>query len=392
MTEKSEKTLRFDVILNALFYTGIFAVYFYVFYVQAFSLNYTAELKLHIEILEKLIANPLSGESVHPGFHLLIYALSKVFNLTLSYSAVILLSLFAVWISYLIKKLLDCYLPNLGSGYKYFSTLMLVLVSSIYLPFFSSRFYLGQGTPNFWATPTLVVLKPFSLIAFFMFIKYLDRASLQKNWFYQFTLTLVLAVSVVVKPSFVFVFFPAVFIYLLISHKMNLKILYKLLIMALPSLLILAVQYFGNFVLDKGQGIDLVKFRVWQFYTPSIPISILLAIAFPLSILVSRFRMAIKFTPLVLSWLMLIIGAMQFAFLAEKKYFYAGNFSWGYNIALWFLFIFSFIEFVKWINEKEAFRNGINRLAITLTAIIFGLHLWSGVFYLIHQILEKGYY
>ncbi len=47
----------------------------------------------------------------------------------------------------------------------------LLVISSIYFPPVSNNFYLGQGTPNYYAVPTLIAVKLFSLASVLYFAK-----------------------------------------------------------------------------------------------------------------------------------------------------------------------------------------------------------------------------
>jgi hypothetical protein len=94
---------------------------------------------------------------------------------------------------------------------------------------------------------------------------------------------------------------------------------------------------------------------------------------------------------LALSWAFWAVGFSQFAFVAETKAFSHGNFSWGYNIGLWFLFIFCTAELLRWVNESSEVR-GWNKLAMGVVSSLWALHLASGVVYLWWQLSGHNYY
>lgn len=62
-------------------------------------------------------------------------------------------------------------------------------------------------------------------------------------------------------------------------------------------------------------------FGVWRLFTPNVLISILLANAFPLSLLVFRFKNVVHNNYLILAWFNLLIAIGQFGFFAEKRYY-----------------------------------------------------------------------
>lgn len=142
----------------------------------------------------------------------------------------------------------------------------------------------------------------------------------------------------------------------------------------MPAILLLLYQYYVTYY--GSSGIILIWFGVWKLYPDHIVLSILLGIAFPLSLIVFRFRALLRNDYLKIARAYYAVTLLQFAFLAEKKNFDNGNFSWGYNIALWILFIFSTIEFFRWQAEGKKV-GGREKGKLVLVSMLFFLHVKS---------------
>lgn len=375
------------------FYVAVFAVAFCVFHVQAFSPNLVAEFGSHLELAEKLAADPFGFSIPHPGFHWMTLGLSKLSGLTLEYAGILVLSLFVVAMSLMINAILASRMGKHGSrAYRYFVGGCLLLVSSIYFPPIDKDFYLGQGTPNFWAVPTMVVVKPFSLASLLLLVALLRENRTGRASGMAFLLSLTLLASLVMKPNFVLGFLPAAGIYLLVRWKIVRSLRWQVLLAFAPSVLFLLFQYYMNYgeASSYDDHVIFTFFGVWRKYTDHIIGSILLGIAFPAAWILFQFRSLRQNECLQISWLFYGATFLQFAFFAEDKYFTSGNFSWGYNIALWFLFIFTAADFFRWLKEEEFDTRWKKMKALGVSGLFF-MHLASGVAYLVKQLAGGGY-
>jgi hypothetical protein len=375
---------------KAMFYMSVFSTAFYLFHVQAFSVTYVAEFQNHLK-LAKVIAADLFGFSIpHPGFHWMTLGLSRASGMSLEYSGIIVLSLFVVVIALMINAILASRMGKSCSEMRrYFVGGCLLVVSSIYFPPVSKNFYLGQGTANFWAVPTIVVVKPFALASVLLLVTLLSKNRIGRTSWVAFLLSLSLLASLVMKPNFVLGFLPVAGLYLLIKWRTVRPIRWPVLLSFAPSVLFMLFQYHANY--SSSSGIVFTFFGVWKEYTGHIAGSILLGITFPLSWLIFQFRSLRENDYLLISWLFYGVTFLQFAFLAEDKYFTCGNFSWGYNIALWFLFIFTAADFFRWLKEEGCGIPFHKRKAVFMS-LLFSLHLVSGVAYLVKQLAGGGYY
>jgi len=143
--------------------------------------------------------------------------------------------------------------------------------------------------------------------------------------------------------------------------------------LSVAAVSVLLWQFLNEF--GGGEGIMLDPLGVWSRQSPNIPVSILLALAFPLA----HFRLAPDTSRndfLVLSWLMTFAGILLFALFAERGSHYShGNFGWSYQIALSLLYLFSIVDFVG------KFRRIVRWKRIFLGTLL-ALQIFFGLYYL----------
>lgn len=405
-TSRAEKVMKTATLVA--FLTGVFTFACTLFRSQVLSSGaprFFSDLPSHIRNARLIFEGDL--RSTQAGYKFMIYWPAKLLGISLKNSGIIVTALLVVLIAAVIYLILKKSLDNEYSHMTLlFATAVLLVVSTIYVPFFSKYLYGGQGTPNTWHNPTTIAVKPFAFFAFWLFPLVLARPFRGRDIWYYVLLALVVLASAYTKASFVAVFVPAVCLMVLLRGSK--EMLWKSSLVLLPCLALLAVQFFATF----GQGADaepvmvmwqgkeravfapdqmIISFLgVWRTKSSCIPVSILLALAFPLSVLICRFRRVIKDRHLSLAWVMVIVGILEYAVLAEKRRFAHGNFAWGYYIAMQILFIFTMIEYLRWYRTQD--RAGTQEQAgFWVTSGVLGLHLVSG-FYYTAKILTGGSY
>lgn len=275
--------------------------------------------------------------------------------------------------------------------------LVLHLVSAIYVPFFNKEPFLGQGTPNIWHNPTTIAVRPIALLIFVLVSSMVIQS--RKEEFENsipvgkaIATGILLILSCLAKPSFVQVFYPAIFtlmvVWLIMFRGKNLKTAIQLMLVCLPSLVVMILQfviafYSGN---SNSGGITIAPFAVAGARTPSIAISMLLLLAFPILMLIlTAIRGSLTWGD-ALAWLMLLWGTVWRLFLAEKgERMYHGNFTWGYMLAVYLVWYAAVSSYLK-LYFSEQMTGNKRGAGFVLATLVLALHLVSGIYYLIYLV------
>jgi len=234
--------------------------------------------------------------------------------------------------------------------------------------------YIGIDT---YHNPTILLLKPFAILQLFYSAEALQGKV--ADWKSIFVTVLVSAVAAFAKPNYLICLLPALGILALISiwkkHPIDWK---RLLIgIVLPSMAILAWQFFLTYGSDGGSSIILAPFGVMQGYSSYLPEKFILSIVFPTIVTAIYWKEAIKDTRMQLGWIGFGLGVIFTYFFAESGVrFHDGNFTWSGEIALFILFVCC----ILFLSERELhLKSRVSRWLI----------LSSGF---LHVIFGYGYY
>lgn len=325
----------------------------------------------------------------HPGFHILIHYLSNITSLPYNQTVTIVM---AIVITITIK-LTETVLKNCIDNHKdnfviLFGIIAINIAIALYIPSFNKYMYAGQWSPNIWHSPTLSLLKPFALLSFFLLTQFLKKGS-TKQTVNLILCSLLLFIGTFIKPSFIICLIPALFFYLVIFRFKQSDIYLKLFYVILPSLLLLTYQYFETYNLKDSQSyfhdkIVFTWFGVMKMYTPNLFISTILATAFPLLVLLFSLNKIKRNTNIVFSWILIIVSYLISGMLAEQNKFSLGAFIFSYDICLYILYVFSFVEYINWFKNHK---NNMTKLAIT--SIVLSYHIVCGILY-VYGLLKYG--
>jgi len=356
-----------------LFFGAVFVAMFYLNYHQSFPekvtvfhpdtgkmdvlARYLSDTPEHIGFAKKFFEH--ETYLPHPLWHLLVKGLSELSGLSLSCAAVIvssvlllLWSLLLYWTAgTLLKEVLKPLSPLWKQVVLLVTVYIIFVVGPLWLPGYSRYIFLGVGSPNIWHNVTLWTVKPLALLAMIFSVRYLEEN--RHSYLYPALASTLL--SIFAKPSFVIVFLPALLLLGFSKHYFGRRgaVSFFLLLFGF-SFLILAYQFFNTF--GTGSGISIDLFGVWSVSSQNIPVSIFLALAFPLFLFLAVPAVR-KDNFILLSWYQVLIGIALFATLAENGPRYAhGNFGWSYQIAMTMLYVFSIIGFFRVFGSIPAFR------------------------------------
>ncbi len=370
----SKKIWRIVNFLNL----GLLLIIAYYFVLMQVSGMIAADITQHIAFLDQYF----KGEVYipHPIWHTGVYYLSRLLEVDYGAAASLftafLITLYAI-IIYKIAQSLD---DNPENEAKWFLiTLITLTIGPFFVMSLNPQIYMGPGSPSVWHNVTLLTVQPFVLLSVFFTIRFFTS-----NSFKYFVLALLVTIlSIFAKPNFIIVFLPSLVVYMLLKKFFNKRQLLFVLIAILLSVAALAYQFVNQYKSGGGSTGGSVVFDflgVWSLYTPSVAVSIMMALGLPFLITLFNFQSVKKNEYIKFSWLLVLFSMILFACFAEGgKRFAEGNFSWSWHLSLSLIYIFTIIEYFKQYFTMP----GIVRyplLAVMLYQVYVGWYFVIGMF------------
>ena len=280
-----------------------------------------------------------------------------------------------------------------------------LLAGPLFLRFYNRFYYLGQGTPNPWHNPTFTGVRPFMICITLLTIRYwqTDAADRCTLWgvsvsgrrLLQILLAVLLAYSTLIKPSFLTIYLPACVLLVLIRLiRMRGKGFFRLLLEHLyfiPAGLVLVWQYARTYVSPNaaaaGSGVAVSLFRAAGRYAPSVAVSWVMRMAFPLAVIIIWRRQIRKVPLFSLILAEYVFGqAIAFVFTETGSRASHGNFGWGNMLGTSMIWIFCLIFYVQqYYKEKTGMKQtgaGM-RVRYILPGLLLLWHLSAGIVYYI---------
>jgi hypothetical protein len=245
----------------------------------------------------------------------------------------------------------------------------------------SFTWLIGQFSPNLWHNSTTIFLMPVALIIFFESVKFVENE--KDNLKRVLYISVLVLLSLLIKPSFYFVFGPAFGFLCLLKFRLNPKFWMGLIpiITGLFLLILQTLQIYFFYPYHQDAGFRIDPFFVWNNWSYFIPISIIASIAFPMGVAIVFFNDLKQVFEFQFSWLMLLIGLIIYSLMAENGPFWiqvSNNFGWQ-------LYIINFILFL--ISTKYLYKRTIEVAIVPkiykLLWIVFAAHFMVGILYLI---------
>ena len=250
-------------------------------------------------------------------------------------------------------------------------------------------FYFGQNSPVIWHNPANIIVKLFSLAGFFLIIHILRKIAegntvSRKEYL---TLTAVILLSVIAKPSFFQGIVPALGLYILIRLVLTkfAKLREYFLVCAcfIPGFLIILFQFLFSFYSGQGgDGIGIGWMNVASAYYPSPWVHFLLALFFPICYILLNLKNSWKSMEIRLGILYVLCAWLEFSLLYEKgNRMYDGNFEWALCLAYAALWTSASIMFFRDWQEMDLSKTWI-RLKNTVLFVLWQLHFVFGIIFL----------
>lgn len=282
---------------------------------------------------------------------------------------------------------------------------MLGLVQPLYMRWFNPFQYEGQFSINPMFNPTHSAVKPIGLLCFMaavdLILRYKEKDGLyfsgirKVKWLYALFAVLLLF-SAFTKPTFMFMLLPAGALYLLAELAVSLcrkdgdakkvwGFMWRMACAAMPSLLYLLIEY-GAFYLwggkESGTHVAIYPFlEAWRLYSPSVPKSVVLSMAFPIWMVATNWRYFVDSVEGRLSAVCYAAGTLEFCFVVET----GGrlehlNFAWCMMSGMLLIWAICAARLVAiTVSCKPGKWQG---LKVTFGWMLLALHLFSGLYYI----------
>jgi hypothetical protein len=252
--------------------------------------------------------------------------------------------------------------------------------------------YLDKIAPNVWFNATTILAMPFAIALFLSALRWL-AAPTPHNFAW---VALFSVFSVITKPNYVLAFIPLLGLIVsvrAVAVRNWLSIRSSLLLSGLILLIsgILVAQYVA--CVDSGpwsgsgsgrsSHIAFAPFAVWSLYSPNIPASFLLSIAFPMTVTALYLKESQQDLAMRLAWAGLGAAVLQYALLAETgEVFPDQNWIWGSNVAMYLLFMASARLS---LSQRRSWR-------FDLVALVFIFHVGAGIYYYLKLAFGVDYF
>lgn len=329
---------------------------------------------LHLQFARQLA----NGVSVipHTGFHRIVIALAWLTGLNLRMSTILVVALATAASVYLVYRLVATLAPRSSQPARLWAMALAMLASSMVVTAIVPNWYFGQGSPNVWHSPTWMVMQPFGLWVFLLFVEgRFDRRAMALAGG-------LLAVSVWIKPNFAIAFLPACWAWMLLRRRPMLVSVENVLL-SVPSLFLLGAQFVSEYLAPgSNDGVAFDPFAVWSSLSNCIPCSIVMATVFPLLVFAVRRTQVLRSDAAVITLFTFLFAFLQYGLLAEtgERFFHA-NWMWGYNYAQKLLFVVAAGFLIQDETPPWARKAGWAAL---------GLHALFGVRHLVRAMLGLG--
>lgn len=282
---------------------------------------------------------------------------------------------------------------------------ILGFVEPLYVPWFNAYQYEGQFSINPIFNPTHMAVKPFGLICFMLavdlILAYQGKEKLyfvnnRKNLRLYIAFSVFLLLSAFAKPTFFYMLLPAGAVYLLIDLGFALKrkdgsakkvwgFMWRVACASIPALLYLLLEYSAFYFwggTNEDASVAIYPFlTAWHIYSPDVPRSLRLSMAFPIWMVVTNLKYFIKTEEGRLSFLGYAMGTTEFCFVVETgdKLGHL-NFSWPMMSGMLLLWVICGARLIALTVTPATHKR--NSIVVLGGWLLLLLHLFSGLYYI----------
>lgn len=274
----------------------------------------------------------------------------------------------------------------------------LFFVSMVYSPrgtaFFGFDYIyrcMGILTPNPYWNATYLAVRPLTIATYFLGIDLLAEYETVLSWKKVTAFGVLVFLCTFTKPSFTFILVPTgavILLYRLLKNKgKTWKNTLLFCLSLLPTGVLLLYQFSNVFTGTNSHaeetGIGFELFKAWHVYSNNIPLSLVMALAFPIAVLVLNMRQMKNDGGVRLAWQLWLTGFLTFLICYEKGFRFSHmNFSWGYMHGLFFVFMVSILQMIRNLMRKGTLSK---RLMSVPEIVLFAYHLICGIVFFVYM-------
>lgn len=279
------------------------------------------------------------------------------------------------------------------------------VVMALYVPWFNPYQYEGQFSINPIHNPTHMAVKPFGIICFMLAVdiiliykgeKQIYFEKIQKSRWLFIMFSAILLLSAFTKPTFMYMLLPAGVVYLLIdlgiaiarkdgSWKKVWGCMWRFACASVPAVLYLLFEYVAFYFwggTNEDARVAIYPFlTAWHLFSPDVPRSVRLAMAFPAWMVITNFKYFFKSVEGRLALIGYVVGTMEFSFLVETGFKLSHlNFSWPMMSGMLLIWVIGAAKLIE-LTAKSDDRKG-NVIIVLVGWILLFVHFFSGLYYI----------
>ena len=252
----------------------------------------------------------------------------------------------------------------------------------------ADNMYWGYYVPNVWHNSTILCMMPFAIACYLLSVKQFKQYTDRRNKY----ISLFLVLSVLVKPSFFFVYVIAYPIIMLSQYGLS-KTFSKSLLPLLAGGICLVYEYVTIYYSGVNDGssvvIDIAQLFTLDFWQSHI-LYLVVSLSLPLLFLCLYGRTIVRDPEFWFVLIMLVCGlGIMWCCRETGPRATHGNFGWQTIAAMWFVYFYMLKTIINSEVSPSLQRGGYSQKAIL---IIFGLHVIMGFVYLGKFLVTKSFY
>lgn len=385
---------NFDII-------GVFSLMGVVFSLIMFSIQSESDLWAHAEIAQKML---VEGRLFETNF--LMYFVANLLsgfsaNIVAIRVAIVLLITCSVTAKYtltreILQEQVSATIARLGSLSLLFVYVIPVMYFLKIIGIFENthNMYMQYFVPNVWHNSTILSCMPFAIASYYLSVKQFSEYNMQRNYW----LSLWLGLSVLVKPSFFFVFAVSYPIIMLYKYQFTKQFWYSLLPILIGALLMIYeyLTIYNN--ASDGSSVAIDFSVLWSIpFWKSKALYLLVSIVFPF-FFTSMYSKEI-YKDCEFWFIAIMLGvAIGIYYVCQETGTRAshGNFYWQVVPTMWFVYyyILKIVLSHRLANTLPGANNNnfvriLSRENIMLT--LYGLHVIMGIIYVIRFLITKDF-